>query len=128
MPVTSQPVFASLAEQLNRGATRAALGMLSFRSDPLREHLRGIFQSAPGTGSSFLADPVFEATFGWRLAERTLGDLSGTLLHPDVVKALHAPPAAFAEEYAWPVQRYPYQLQIEAWQASSRPSPRARYW
>ena len=109
MNVPAQPFFASLAEQLNRGATRAALGLLSFRSDPLREHLRRLFQSAPGTGDSFLADPVFEATFGWRLAERTLGDLSGTLLHPDVVKALHEPPAAFAEEYAWPVQRYPYQ-------------------
>ena len=50
MNVVTQRFFASLAEQLNRGATRAALGLLSFRSDPLREHLRGIFQSAPGTG------------------------------------------------------------------------------
>ena len=105
MPVTSHRRFRVAGCRLNRGATRAALGLLSFRSDPLREHLRSIFQSAPGTGSSFLADPVFEATFGC-LAERTLGDLSGTLLHPDVVKALHAPPA-FAEEYAWPVQRLP---------------------
>ena len=80
--------FASLAEQLNRGATRAALGLLSFRSDPLREHLREVFQSAPGTGDSFLADPVFEASFGWRLAADTLGGLAGKLLHPDVVKAL----------------------------------------
>jgi len=84
--------FASLAEQLNRGATRAALGLLSFRSDPLREHLRRVFQSAPGTGSSFLADPVFEASFGWRAAEVTLGGLSGMLLHPDVVKSLRKPP------------------------------------
>jgi hypothetical protein len=57
MNVSVQPFFASLAEQLNRGATRAALGLLSFRSDPLREHLRRVFQSAPGTGDSFLAIP-----------------------------------------------------------------------
>lgn len=113
----ARPFFTSLAEQLNRGATRAALGLLSFRSDPLREHLRGLFQSAPGTGDSFLADPVFEASFGWRPAETTLADLSGTLLHPGVVKALSQPPQAFAEEYTFAAAQRPYQHQVEAWQA-----------
>jgi len=117
MTEPTHPFFASLAEQLNRGATRAALGLLSFRSDPLREYLREVFQSAPGTGDSFLADPVFEASFGWRLAEDTFGDLSGRLLHPDVVKALDKPPKAFAEEYTFSVQQQPYQHQLEAWKA-----------
>ena len=62
----AQSFFTSLSEELNQDATRASLGLLSFRSDALREHLRGLFQSAPGTGESFLADPVFESTFGWR--------------------------------------------------------------
>jgi hypothetical protein len=117
MTEPAHPSFASLAEQLNRGATRAALGLLSFRSDPLREHLREVFQSAPGTGDSFLTDPVFEASFGWCLTENTLGDLSGRLLHPDVVKALDTPPKAFAEEYTFSVQQQPYQHQLEAWKA-----------
>ena len=82
-----QSFFTSLSDQLNRGATRAALGLLGFRSDALREHMRSLFQSAPGTGDAFLADPVFEATFGWRPAKATLGDLSGKLIHSDVVKA-----------------------------------------
>ncbi len=102
-PLT-QSFFTSLAEQLNRDATRAALGLLSFRSDALREHLRGLFQSAPGTGEAFLADPVFEATFGWCLEDDSLGDLSGQLLHPDVVEALSKPYEAFAEEYTFPAQ------------------------
>src|SRR5438093_10851396 len=76
MTEPAHPFFASLAEQLNRGATRAALGLLSFRSDPLREHLRAVFQSAPGTGDSFLADPVFEPSFGWRLTENSFGGRS----------------------------------------------------
>src|SRR2546425_5158610 len=101
MTEPARPFFASLAEQLNRGATRAALGLLSFRSDPLREYLREVFQSAPGIGDSFLANPVFEASFGWRLTEGTFGDLSGRLLHSDVVKALDNPPKAFAEEYTF---------------------------
>lgn len=123
MTASTQSFFTPLAEQLNRGATRAALGLLSFRSDPLREHLRNLFQSTPGTGSSFLADPVFEATFGWRRAETTLGTLSGALLHPDVVKALHAPPKAFAEEYTFPPQQQPYQHQVEAWKALVQTKP-----
>ena len=88
--------------------------MLSFRSDSLREHLREAFQSAPGTGDSFLADPVFEASFGWPLTKDTLGDLSGRLLHPAVVKALDAPPKAFADEYTFSAQQQPYQHQVEA--------------
>src|SRR5712691_11560778 len=123
MNVPTQPFFASLAEQLNRGATRAALGLLSFRSDPLREYLREVFQSAPGTGDSFLADPVFEASFGWRLAKDTLGDLSGKLLHPDGLKALDSPPKAFAEEYTFAAQQRPYQHQFEAWKALIEAKP-----
>ena len=115
--------FTSLAEQLNQGATRAALGLLSFRSDALRKHLLSLFQSTPGTGGSFLADPVFEATFGWSPAEATLGDLAGKLLHPDVVKALCEPYEAFAEEYTFPTQQRPYQHQVEAWQALIEAKP-----
>src|SRR5262249_48988539 len=115
MPEPTCPFFTSLAEQLNRGATRAALGLLSFRSAPLREHLREGFQSAPGTGDSFLADPVFEASFGWRLGEVSLGGLSGTLLHPRVIKALGNPATAFAAEYTVSTQQQPYQHQLEAW-------------
>ena len=109
--------FAPLAAQLNRGATRAALGLLSFRGDPLREYLREGFQSAPGTGDSFLADPVFEASFGWHLTADTFGDLSGRLLHPYVVKALDQPPKTFAEEYTFSAQQHPYQHQLETWKA-----------
>ena len=123
MSDNSPSLFASLAEQLNRGATRAALGLLSFRSDALREHLRNLFQSAPGIGDAFLADPVFEATFGWRPAKVNLGDLSGNLLHPDVVKALCEPDKTFSEEYAFPAERPPYQHQIEAWQTLIEAKP-----
>ena len=118
-----QSFFTSLSDQLNRGATRAALGLLGFRSDALREHLRGLFQSAPGTGDAFLADPVFEATFGWRPAKATLSDLSGKLIHSDVVKALREPDGTFFEEYAFPAKRRPYQHQLESWKALIEKTP-----
>ena len=123
MTEPAHPFFASLADQLNRGATRAALGLLSFRSDPLREYLRQVFQSAPGTGNAFLADPVFEASFGWRPAAVSLGGLADDLLHPAVVKALDTPPKAFAEEYTFAAHQQPYHHQLEAWKALIAATP-----
>jgi|GEM_PF-5731415 len=43
MPNSHTAFYTSLIEELNKGATRAALGLLSFRSDALREHLRDLF-------------------------------------------------------------------------------------
>ena len=114
-------LFTPLAKQLNQGATRAALGLLSFRSDALREHLRKLFQNDPGVGDAFLADPVFEATFGWRHGKSTLDDLSGELLHPEVVKALREPDENFSDEYTFPNE--PYLHQLEAWQALIEETP-----
>ncbi|MDG4548819.1 MAG: DEAD/DEAH box helicase [Candidatus Contendobacter sp.] len=106
--------FTSLTDQLNRRASRAVLSQLGFRNDPLRNHLRNWFERMAGSEGSFLADPVFEATFGWAPAETTLGALAGTLLHPDLIRALGNPPAEFAGEYAFPADQQPYQHQIEA--------------
>ena len=115
--------FTSLTEQLNQGATRATLGLLGFRSDALREHLRCLLQGVPGTGDAFLADPVFEATFGWRSADCMLEDLSGDLIHPRVIEALRNPAEMFFEEYAFPAQQSPYQHQLEAWQSLIKAQP-----
>ncbi|MBM3204008.1 DEAD/DEAH box helicase, partial [Candidatus Woesearchaeota archaeon] len=109
--------YTSLAEQLNSRATRAVLGLRSFRNDTLREYLRDYLEQPAGLPGSFLADPVFEATFGWQPSEKSLADLSGQVLHPDAVRALAEPFAAFRAEYEFPRERHPYQHQLEAWQA-----------
>jgi len=121
--MSNESFFASLTEQLNLGATRAALGLLSFRNDALREHLRSLFENVPGADHSFLGDVVFEATFGWRPAKNNLGDLSGKLLRPNLVKALTEPPKIMAEEYAFPTNQHPYSHQLQAWQALIAETP-----
>ena len=67
-----------------------------------------------GPANAFLADPVFEASFGWRL-RRSPGGLAATLLHPAVVKALGTPPKVFAEEYTFAAHQQPYHHRLEAW-------------
>lgn len=125
----SNTFYASLADQLTQGATRASLGLLGLRSESLREHLRALFGSTPGTNHSFLADPVFEATFGWEPAEAPLGGLADDLLHPKLIQALGNPPAknqrgqrvSLAEDYKFPSSQAPYRHQLQAWQALNDP-------
>ncbi|MEA2083882.1 MAG: DEAD/DEAH box helicase [Thermodesulfobacteriota bacterium] len=121
--MTDTPFFASLADQLNRGASRAALGILGFRNDALREHLRDLFQRVPGKDHSFLADVVFEATFGWRPAKYNFGDLSGQLLHPKLIDALSNPPESLPQDYVFREEQYPYLHQLEAWQSLISETP-----
>jgi hypothetical protein len=50
----SDSFYASVTEELTRGASRAALGLLGFRNDALREHLRQVFQGHHGYSKSAL--------------------------------------------------------------------------
>lgn len=116
--------YTTLTEQLNRRATRAALGLSGFRSDPLREYLRGLFGQESGSPGSFLADPVFEATFGWQTADVTLGGLEGKLLHSSLVRALREPEKkGLAEDYSFAARQRPYRHQLEAWRALIESQP-----
>ncbi|NEV60366.1 DEAD/DEAH box helicase [Thiorhodococcus minor] len=115
---STEPFFTTLIEQLGRRATRATLGLRGFRNDALREHLRSMLGQGAGLPDAFLADPVFEASFGWRQADVTLGGLSGKLLHPDLVKALCEPQRqGLSEDYRFPARQHPYRHQLEAWRA-----------
>ena len=115
--------FGSVTEELNRGATRAVLGLRGFRTDSFREHLRSMLQGTPGSVNAFLADPVFEAMFGWRTADRTFGGLGGKLLNQELVNAMRVPPKSLAGDYSFPARRKPYLHQIQAWTALIEKAP-----
>ena len=105
-----------------------AQSQLGFRNDPLREHLRSLFEGMPGTRHSFLADPVFEAMFGWKTVNKTLGQLSGNLLHPALVDALENPAKDKGGDYLidpWVGGQQPYRHQMEAWTALAEEPPRS---
>ncbi len=109
--------YGEIIQHLQRSATRAILGLQGVRNEALREYLQDIYQRFPGKPGSLLADPVFEATFGWKEADVDMAGLSGDLLHPSLVQALASPPRALEEEYAFPLNRRPYRHQLEAWRA-----------
>ncbi|NZA01879.1 DEAD/DEAH box helicase [Ottowia beijingensis] len=107
--------FSSLLPELSTRASRATVGILGFSNEPLRRHLLSLFSRGYGAPGCFLADPVFEATFGWKTTDETMSQLSGKLLHPDVVKAMDKPWGESAKDYRFPADAKPYSHQLAAW-------------
>lgn len=109
--------FSSLLPELSNRAARSTVGILGFSNRPLRRHLLSLFSQGYGEQGSFVATPVFEATYSWKTAGVTLAQLSGKLLHPAVVSALDKPWGESSQDYRLPAQAQPYTHQLMAWQA-----------
>ncbi|GAB4273535.1 MAG: DEAD/DEAH box helicase [Deferrisomatales bacterium] len=117
-------VFTRLCEEVATRAARATVSRLGTSSDALRRHLLERFERAPGDPDSFLADPVFEAGFGWKQAEARLADLAGNLLDASLVRAMDRPPKRLAE-HRFDAKWHPYRHQVAAWQALLDDVPRS---
>lgn len=138
MTDSTNSYFARLLPQLADRSRDAILGRLGFNCTPLRRHLRALFSRPYGDGS-LLADPTFEAVFGWRQAECTLDSLSGGLLHPRLVDALDRPPKAEVEycpggtqakkeekrPYRFSRDSSPYTHQFKAWEILRQEKPQS---
>lgn len=103
--------FTKLLPEIRNSAARSSISKLGFSNPVLNSHLLDIFGKGFGEEGSFIADPVFEATFGWQQASTSLHQLSGNLLNETVVSALDR-----AKEYNFSRSAYPYTHQLEAWQ------------
>lgn len=114
--------FSELVDTLATRSGHATVSWLGFSNTPLRRHLLEVFRRPYGASGSFLANPSFEAAFGWRTAETKLGELSGRLLHPSLVGSLDAPDPQMASDYRFPFDRRPYLHQIQSWQILSKPT------
>jgi ATP-dependent helicase YprA (DUF1998 family) len=122
--MTESHYFSSLTSELARRAARAALSQLGIRSEALRRFLRTRLEQPAGEPGSFIAEPVFEAMFGWKTADRTMRDLAGPFLHPDLVGAMDAPGEDLAE-YRFGADWHPYAHQVEAWRVLGDAVPKS---
>jgi DEAD/DEAH box helicase domain-containing protein len=109
--------FSALLPELSTRAARSTIGVLGFSNAPLRKHLLDVFSRGYGQPGCFLGDPVFEATFGWKLADETMGELSGKLLHPEVVRSMDKPWGTSSKDYEFLKSSRPYKHQIASWRA-----------
>lgn len=119
------PYIQPLLAELGTRSRRAALSLMGISNTSLRTHLTGQLSGDPGSPSSLLADPVFEPTFGWTESGITMSELSGGLLHPDLVRCMANPPRSLAEDYTFPSGRSPFSHQLDAWKLLCDDQPRS---
>ena len=120
-----QQYFSKLLPQLADRSRSAALSRLGFAHAPLYRHLSELFSRPFGEVGSFLADPTFEATFGWKEGQKTMADLAGDSLTESLVDAMDQPPKALAKEYRFGMDRKPYAHQLKAWEILGTPTPQS---
>ncbi len=116
--------FSQLVNALGTRAARAAVSKFGPVSHTLRTHLLERLEQGPGQEGAFLADPVFEATFGWQPHLQTMDQLSGGLLHPELVAAMDAPPTSLLGQRfnrTW----HPYTHQVRVWDLLQQEPPRS---
>jgi DEAD/DEAH box helicase domain-containing protein len=118
-PSAPPSFYSSVLQQMTEGASRATLSLLAIRNPPLRHWLQQAMERTAGSDGAYVAAPVFEATFGWRRGEKSLGELAGNLLDGALVKALAHPhrQAGGDDDYRLAPTLRPYHHQIAAWQA-----------
>ncbi|NCB55899.1 MAG: DEAD/DEAH box helicase [Gammaproteobacteria bacterium] len=118
--------FSALMTNLSLRSERAAQGLLGLGNPHLRQFLHDKLTAAPGTPGAWLADPVFEPTFGWEESHETMGSLAGGhLLHQRLARAMASPPNELAQEYAFPDHRHPFIHQLAAWDVLNRQEPQS---
>ncbi|MBF6650085.1 DEAD/DEAH box helicase [Methylobacter sp. BlB1] len=109
------PYFQPLISQLSQRAAEATLSILGISNPALRQFLSEQFNQPIGKDSNnFLADPVFEAIFGWEESNFTMDRLAGSLLERALIDAMDKPPTEL-KDYAFRKEWKPYEHQYRAW-------------
>lgn len=112
--MTTSQLHKSLLDLSVRSASSVvARGRIA--SPALNASLLRRLSAAPGEKDSLLADPIFEVAHTWESADCNLDNLSGNLLHPDLVTALDE-----AKTERMPRDRHPWSHQLAAWEAASQ--------
>lgn len=133
--MTKNISFTKLYEDICERSSQAILSRMRLRNSSLRNYIHQQLSARYGEGDSLLADPVFEAMFGWSPSKSTLLKLvENDTLSPSFFSNLTTPPLPkpvddkdyleelayrycndIKEDYSWPENRPPYEHQIEAW-------------
>ena len=117
--------FSELLPVLAERAKQSAIGRLGFANVPLRQHLSQVFGQAYGSDGAFLADPTFEAVFGWQSSNKTMEQLAGNLLTKKLIDSMDAPPKELAWDYRFAKTQFPYTHQLAAWELLTQPEPQS---
>ncbi|TRX00164.1 DEAD/DEAH box helicase [Candidatus Methylobacter oryzae] len=116
--------FQPLIAQLSQRSAEATLSVLGISDPTLRQFLSEQFNQPLGDSNNFLADPVFEAIFGWEEANISMERLAGSLLERLLLDAMDNPPVDL-KDYAFRKDWQPYQHQYKSWLKLSESKPQS---
>lgn len=112
--------FKDLIKQSLSRTREATLSVLGITNAGLRQHLAKQMSDELGAEGCFLALPVFEHTFGWEESNKTLADLTNTLLSPNLLSTLQE-----AHVYNFDSTVHPYSHQLKAWEILLSDTPKS---
>lgn len=117
--------ISNLIHDLSTRSGRAILSQLGLRSAALRRYLNHLYDQNPGEPGALLADPVIEATFGWRRADTDMFGLARSgFLREELVSALDMPPREY-RDHAFPGTQKPFRHQLDCWKLLLDSVPRS---
>lgn len=120
-----QRYFSDMLTALSNRANYGTVSWLGFSNAPLRRHLMDVFSRPFGDTGSFLADPTFEAVFGWTPSTTRMSELSGNLLSASLVDAMDSPPKNLVKENRFAKDRFPYIHQVQSWKILAEEPPKS---
>jgi DEAD/DEAH box helicase domain-containing protein len=98
---------------IRQRAVEALLGQSALNHPGLVAEIRRRFGSTDVAAGALVREPVIEGAAPFVTDGRTFADCAGTLLHPNVIRAIASEQAG---DYRFPPDAEPYKHQIEAWQ------------
>lgn len=101
---------------------QSVLSQAAINHAGLAAQVRHQFGAREVEAGAVMREPVIEGAAPFEIDGRTFADCSGSLLHPDVIRAISGPDA---EPYRFPPEAQPYRHQIAAWEHLTAPEPRS---
>ncbi len=124
--------FSELVNQSIARAKESSLSVLGITNPALRQHLATQMSQDCGESESMMATPLFEHTFGWTEADRTMGQLAeDRLLSSAVLDALDKEKITDSQgkqvenRYQFKKEFKPYTHQLKSWNTLLADKPKS---
>lgn len=115
-----QRYFSDMLTALSNRANYGTVSWLGFSNVPLRRHLMDVFSRPFGDTGSFLADPTFEAVFGWTPSTTRMSELSREFALGIVSRCDGLTTEESGEENRFAKDRFPYVHQFSPGRSGRR--------
>ncbi|WP_027062854.1 DEAD/DEAH box helicase [Mesorhizobium loti] len=110
-------------DEVKRRTTEAVIAQSGLAHEGLRRHLRGLLGGNNPEDGALMQQAVIEGAHPFVTADKTMDELSGSLLHPDLISALDA--LADSHDYRFPRERKPFLHQVIAWERLAEKVPQS---